>query len=424
MAERLNRSRLTFGPPLGGKRRAAWLALVIGVLLLHTSVVRWVAERAAEFKMMSQMPMRIEVAYVREMALAAPPPVPPQPPKSAPVKKKRAAAAPVPAPAASAPEATVDKPDAADTELAKASPPAEPPPKSDAASAPATGAASAVAAAASAVPAADPSAVAKADTPAAEATTTAASAMPEPLAPAAAVEPNGDPNAARAIEVFDWPASTRLSYALTGNYRGEVLGTAQVEWVRSGTRYQVHLDFVIGPSMAPLISRRHTSDGDITAAGLSPRRYDEETKVAFRDRRRATMRFEPDAVVMASGERRERWPGVQDTASQFIQLIFMVTLNPELLTVGNQFEVPVALPKNMYRINYEVIKQEAVHTPFGDVGAFHIKPRRLNRPAGDLSVEIWMAPQLRYLPARIRIEQDAETYVDLVLDRRPQIAAQ
>jgi Protein of unknown function (DUF3108) len=422
MAERLNRSRLTFGPPLGGKRRAAWLALVIGVLLLHTSVVRWVAERAAEFKLMNQMPTRIEVAYVREMALAAPPPVPPQPPKPAPVKKTRAAA-PVPAPAASAAVATADKPDAADTELAKASPPPEPPPKSDAASAPA-GAASAVAAPASAVPAADPPAAAKADTPAVEAPTAAASAMPEPLAPAAAVEPHGDPTAARAIEVFDWPASTRLSYALTGNYRGEVLGTAQVEWVRSGTRYQVHLDVVVGPSLAPLMSRRSTSDGDITAAGLSPRRYDQDTKIVFRDRRRDTMRFEPDAVVMASGERRERWPGVQDTASQFIQLIFMVTLNPQLLTVGNQFEVPVALPRNIYRINYEVIKQEAVHTPFGDVAAFHIKPRRLDRPSGDLRVEIWMAPQLRYLPARIRFEQDAETYFDLVLDRRPQIAAQ
>ena len=421
MVERLNRPRLTFGPPLGGKRRGAWLALVVVVLLLHTSVVRWVAERAEEFKLMNTMPARIEVAYVREMALAAPPPVPPQAPKAAPVKKKRAAAA-VPAPAASAPEtgiaSTTDKPGPADTELAKVAAAPEPLPKSDAASAP-----SAVAAAASAVPAADPSTIAKADTPAAESPATAAPAMPDPLAPAAAIEPQADTHAARAIEVFDWPASTRLSYALTGNYRGEVLGSAQVEWIRSGTRYQVHLDFVIGPSMTPLMSRRHSSDGDITAAGLFPRRYDEETKVAFRDRRRATMRFEPDAVVMASGERRERWPGVQDTASQFIQLIFMVTLNPELLTVGNQFEVPVALPKNMYRINYEVIKQEAVRTPFGDVGAFHIKPRRLNRPSGDLSVEIWMAPQLRYLPARIRIEQDAETYVDLVLDRRPQISA-
>ena len=42
---------------------------------------------------------------------------------------------------------------------------------------------------------------------------------------------------------------------------------------------------------------------------------------------------------------------------------------------------------------------------------------------GALRAEIWFAPQLRYLPVRIRIEQDAETYVDLVLARRPEIAA-
>jgi hypothetical protein len=196
-----------------------------------------------------------------------------------------------------------------------------------------------------------------------------------------------------------------------------------VEWIRAGTRYQVHLDLVVGPSLAPLITRRMSSDGEITATGLSPRRYDEDTKTVFRDRRRITMLFEPDTVVMASGERRERWPGVQDTASQFIQLTFMFTLNPELLRVGKQFEVPLALPKNIDRWTYEVVKEEVLHTPFGQVNAFHVKPKRITRPGSELRIEIWFAPKLRYLPVRIRVEQDAETYVELMLDRRPQIAA-
>ena len=407
MAERLNQ---LFGLRPGAAHRGAWLLLVFSVLVLHAFVMRWIAERAAEFRLLNVTPPRIEVAYVSEMALVAPPAVAPVAPTPAPVKKRAAAARP--APAASAPNVEAKAPPTPDVDLAKALPP-EPRPAPEPAELPL---------APVPVPVPVP-AIAQASAP--ESITAAASAPPpEVIASPAPVAVQAEAAAAKAIEVFDWPTSTRMSYALSGNYQGEVLGSAQVEWIRSGTRYQVHLDIVIGPNVAPLITRRMSSDGDITAQGLAPRRYDEDTKVVFRDRRRITMLFEPDAVVMPSGERRERWAGLQDSASQFVQLTFMFTLNPELLRVGKQVEVPLALPKNIDRWTYEVIKEELLHTPFGAVPSFHVKPKRLTRPGSELRAEIWFAPQLRYLPARIRIEQDAQTYMDLILDRKPQIAAQ
>ncbi len=416
MAERLN---LLFGLRPGRAQRTAWLALVFLVLVMHAFVMRWIAERAAEFRLLNAMPPRIEVTYVSELAMVAPPAAAPAPPAPAPVKK-RAAAAPRPAPPASAPAAEVEAPAATaapEVAVAQAAPPPVPaPPPSPAASAPAVAEA---ASAARVEPAVSAEVPAPALPPPAE-TATAPEAVAQPPQAAAGT----GTSAQNALEVFDWPASTRMSYALRGNYQGEVLGSAQVEWIRSGTRYQVHLDVIIGPSMAPLITRRMSSDGDITAQGLAPRRYDEDTKAVFRDRRRVTMLFDADTVLMPSGERRERWPGVQDSASQFVQLTFLFTLNPELLRVGKQIEVPLALPKNIDRWTYEVVKEELLHTPFGAVPSFHVKPRRLTRPGTELRAEIWFAPQLRYLPARIRIEQDAETYVDLILDRRPQIAAQ
>ena len=109
---------------------------------------------------------------------------------------------------------------------------------------------------------------------------------------------------------FEWPVSTRVSYVLTGNYRGEVSGNAQVEWIRAGSRYQVHLDLSVGPSFAPLITRRMSSDGEITAAGLTPRRYDQDTKVVMSDRQRVNVQFESDVVVLANGERRASIAGV------------------------------------------------------------------------------------------------------------------
>ena len=53
---------------------------------------------------------------------------------------------------------------------------------------------------------------------------------------------------------------------------------------------------------------------------------------------------------------------------------------------------------------------------------FHLIPRR-EAGGGDLVVEMWLAPTLRYLPVRIRIRQDAQTYMDLMVKRPPEMAA-
>jgi len=223
---------------------------------------------------------------------------------------------------------------------------------------------------------------------------------------------------------FEWPASTRLSYALTGNYRGDVNGTAQVEWIRVDDRYQVNLDLVIGPEFSPLITRRMTSEGNIAASGLVPARYDEDTQVVMRDRRRMSVVFEPDAVVLANGQRRERLEGVQDTASQFIQMTYVFSTHPERLRVGGSVAFPLALPRTMDSYVYEVVEAQTLQTPFGALASFHLKPRpRPTRRPNELTVELWIAPELRYLPVRIRIEQDAATFIDLMISGKPEMAA-
>jgi Protein of unknown function (DUF3108) len=195
-----------------------------------------------------------------------------------------------------------------------------------------------------------------------------------------------------------------------------------VEWLRDGNRYQVHLDVTVGLHIAPLMTRRMSSDGDIGPAGLSPRRYDQDTKVGFGKRQQVVVRFEPDAVVLNNGERRERWPGMQDTASQFIQLTYLFGTRPELLRPGASVDVPLALPRNTSRWVYDVVGPAVINTPIGAVDTFHLRPRRDAVKGGDLVAELWFAPQWRYLPVRIRIQQDASTFVDLVMDRRPLLA--
>jgi hypothetical protein len=375
--------------PIG--RRVAWTGVLIVVVVAHLVATRELAESMTEFSAAQAMPKRIEVAYVRTIEPEAPPVVgaPVAPPPKPASRAPRAPRPPRPAAAASVAEA-------APAVAAEASAPAP------AASAPAP-----VAAASEAEPERN---AAAASAPASEATTALASG-----APASAVA--GAPP-------FEWPASTRLSYVLTGNYRGDVNGTAQVEWIRVDDRYQVNLDLVIGPEFSPLVTRRMTSEGNIAASGLVPTRYDEDTQVVMRDRRRMSVVFEAYAVVLANGQRRERLEGVQDTASQFIQMTYVFSAQPERLRVGGSVEFPLALPRAMDSYVYEVVEAQTLKTPFGPLASFHLKPRpRPTRRPNELTVELWIAPELRYLPVRIRIEQDAATFIDLIISGKPEMAA-
>lgn len=227
-------------------------------------------------------------------------------------------------------------------------------------------------------------------------------------------------SASASTVAFDWPLSTRLRYRLTGYYRGPVDGQAQVDWLRQGQRYQVHLEVSVGPAFAPMVARRMSSDGELGDNGLVPRHYEEETRVAFTSPRRVRMAFGSERVTLANGSEVDRPPGVQDTASQFVHLTWLFTTQPGRLVPGGSIELPLALPRRVEPWQYDVVAAETIHTPAGAFEAVHVKPRRTARPGGDLTAEAWFAPSLQHLPVRIVIRQDAETFVDLLLDRLPE----
>jgi hypothetical protein len=372
------RAQAREGPPRAQLRTGRWLLVLGAVVLLHAAVVSWLDDALVGWGAgRSPMPARIEVAFVRTLAPAAPAPVvvaTPTPPAATPRARQRRVAVPPTQPASAASAAIVADADTSAPPLVAA---AEP-------------------------PSADPL------PPPAE----SATSVPQP------------PTAAASAVAFEWPPSTRLTYVLNGNYRGEVQGNARVQWVRQGERYQVQMDVTVGPSFAPLMGRTMTSDGELASAGLVPCRYHEVTKLPFQSPRRVTMQFTPDTVTLANGSVRASLPGVQDTASQFVHLTWLFTTQPQLLRVGHQVELPLALPRRVDRWVYEVAAEERLATPVGMLDTFHLKPRRIEeRPRGELSAEVWFAPTLQYLPVRIRIQQDADTYVDLMMDAPPLQAA-
>ena len=344
---------------------------------------------------------RIELAFDRELQQSqAAPPAGPPPAAPAPVAVAEAAA-----PAASAASA----PGGTEPAVAAVEPSPEP------ASTPST--APALAATESAAVQADAR-----DTPppvlAAPATALPAS-VPEPAVAAVAAAPEA---AASGVPAFEWPPSTRLSYTLTGDFRGPVEGSARVEWLRQGSRYQVHLDVAIGPSFAPLVRRRMSSEGELTPQGLKPLRYEEETRVPLAATRRKGVAFEEERIVLQGGKAVPTLQGVQDTASQFVQLTWLFTTQPQKLRIGGSVGVPLALPHRVDRWVYDVMGEEVLDTPAGRIPTYFIKPRREQAKAGELTIEAWFAPSLQYLPVRIVIRQDAQTFADLMLQRLPQQA--
>ncbi|MBH9579346.1 DUF3108 domain-containing protein [Inhella sp. 1Y17] len=216
----------------------------------------------------------------------------------------------------------------------------------------------------------------------------------------------------------EWPLSTRLRYSLVGHYRGAVHGDAEVEWLRQGRRYQVRLTVAVGPSLAPFITRRMLSEGELTPQGISPRRYDEETRVLVASPRRLQVLIDPLRIQFPNGRMEPTPPGVQDSASQFVQLTWLLLTGREPARAGHAIALPLALPRRLYAWRYDIVGLETLDTPLGPLPAWQLRPV-VTDSRGTLQATVWLSPQLQYLPVRIRIVQDDETWVDLLLAEPP-----
>jgi hypothetical protein len=337
-----------------GTRLAALSALVV---LVHVFALRWLADQLEQQPILRPMATPMFTRVLRPAAMTA-----------IPVRKKPVAP---PSPA-----------HAAITAIAKPAPAIPAAATASAPSAPAEPASSAVA---------------------------QASAPPAPVAADSPSPPASAASAAAAPNYDSWPADTRLNYRLGGVFRsGELHGNARVQWLRQGDRYESRIDI----DVTLLASLVLTSQGDVTAQGLSPRAYEEVRRAGARN-----VRLEPDAVLLNDGRRVPRPERVQDTASQFVELSHRFSTAEDKLTVGGSVSLWMARPGGVDLWTYDIVDRETLQLPeLGAVEAFHLKPRQLLNPRGNITAEIWFAPSLQYLPVRIKVSLGEATYVDLLVD--------
>jgi hypothetical protein len=154
-----------------------------------------------------------------------------------------------------------------------------------------------------------------------------------------------------------------------------------------------------------------TSQGQVRDHELAPAVY-EESRIG---KRRSVLI--QDKIVLDNGSQVPRPDGVQDTASQFVELSHRFKTGQLPLEVGRSVTLWMARPGGVDQWTYDVADKEVLQTPqLGAVEAFHLKPRRLVDPRGNVTAEMWFAPTLQYLPVRI-VVLSGEAKVDLLVDK-------
>ena len=239
--------------------------------------------------------------------------------------------------------------------------------------------------------------------------TAVAAAKTEPAASAPAAPASAASAAAIVVGADTWPADTRLNYRLGGQFRsGELHGSARVQWQRQGERYESRVEI----DVTLLASLVLTSQGEVTPQGLFPRAYEELRRSGPRG-----ARMGDDSIVLNDGRSVPRPLGVQDTASQFVELSHRFSTGQAVLEVGRSVSFWLARPGGVDLWTYDIVGREMLQTgELGVVEAFHLKPRPIVNPRGNVTAEMWFAPSLQYLPVRIRVSM-GEGFVDLVVNR-------
>ncbi len=247
-------------------------------------------------------------------------------------------------------------------------------------------------------------------------------AASKPVTPTESVKPAPEPEAAKptpvaaatppepdtADRVAQWPADTRLNYQVSGYYLGDLHGKAQVLWQRQAERYQVKVSVDMG-----LVDFVMTSQGRVQPEGLHPGAYEE--KVTARGRR--SVELTETQLVMNDGQRLPRPPRVQDTASQFVELTWRFLTGQITLQQGATVRYWMARPGGADEWLYDVVALDTLQTRIGPVPAWHLVPRPLAKPRGNVTAEMWFAPSLQYLPVRIKMNIGADSNVDMLIDK-------
>lgn len=239
-------------------------------------------------------------------------------------------------------------------------------------------------------------------------TAPAAQAAPAAVSPPASVPPAPAPlpnDAAQIARAYTVPGSVRLKFNATGQRaKMTYYATGEMLWLlRDDNTYDARMEigaFLVG-------ARVLSSAGRMTADGLAPTRFSDK----FRSEQAAHFERDKGRVTFSSNAPESALlPGAQDQLSVFVQLASMIAGEPLKYPAGTSISMQTVGPRGAEPWAFTVEGDEVLYLPGGEMTA--VKLTRNPRREFDQKVEIWLAPKLAYLPARIRITQTNGDFVD------------
>jgi Protein of unknown function (DUF3108) len=213
-----------------------------------------------------------------------------------------------------------------------------------------------------------------------------------------------------------YPPNAQLQFDATYKSKGLVQsGSGVLSWKSDGNSYAMSLE----ATALVIFNRTEKSSGQLSPMGLAPERYSSirtgrsEQATHFRPEI-GVIQFsnnKPDAVLMA---------GAQDRLSALVQLAGILGGDPERYKIVNRIQMQVAGLDNAEVWEFNLQGVSDITLPAANMQALKIS--RTPRNEFDQRLEIWLSPQLGYLPIRIRQSSATapdQEFTDLVLRKLP-----
>jgi hypothetical protein len=193
------------------------------------------------------------------------------------------------------------------------------------------------------------------------------------------------------------PGEARLEFDV---YRGEglLIGETRYHWSHDGVRYR--MDMVTETTGLAALLRPiridQSSVGALTEKGVRPERYESDPNKGKGPDEEVVFDWGSNRVMLRADDKRAEHAltaGAQDMASLWLELIWRAQRN-------EPFDFTIATGKR-YTPRWFVPDDSpgGIDTALGRFLTLHVQARA---QPGDNQIEVWLAPDLRWLPVRIR----------------------
>ncbi len=198
------------------------------------------------------------------------------------------------------------------------------------------------------------------------------------------------------------PPGWHLQYRAGGKYRFFPIagGEAVLDWSPSADgRYQLEYSLAVkGIGTMGMYSRGQWDDSQ----GLLPERF------AIVSKNERAAHFQRDkGVISFSNNKPDQplLPGAQDMASLFVTLGALLQADPQRFPTGTVIGIQTASVNSADVWSVHFIGEETIHPPYGPLKTLHLQARSSDKY--EYVLDWWLAPDLRYLPAQVRVTAQA-----------------